>query len=162
MAELQKLLQILLPISFIMAGQQSPRVYPQGYSLTSQSRMSLLWTMESSRMAWELWFQRPCVRSTLGNSTRASWNGSYKVETKKNRVLPFFDAPYWFWRTVVPALQQCSISPTERTASHSPGSRPPLVLCERRHMRLELTDVPDTRRLLLRLVWDEHSQRFIV
>jgi len=33
---------------FLMAGEQSPRVHPQRYSLTFQSEMSLSWTMESS------------------------------------------------------------------------------------------------------------------
>ena len=50
------LLQILWgrnwPISFLMAGQQSLRVYPQRCSLTFQSEMMLSWTMESSWKAW--------------------------------------------------------------------------------------------------------------
>ena len=68
---------------------------------------------------------------------------------------------YRFWHSVVPALQQCSTPPAERSSSHSPGSRPSLVLCKHRHVQLEWTAVPDTHWLLLWLVWDEHSQWLI-
>ena len=45
----------------------------------------------------------------------------------------------------VASCQPCnSAPPAERTTSHSPGSRPPLVRCKRRHIQLEWTAVPDT------------------